>query len=495
MELQFQNTGFQCLKWVSREVQSQEQTAEIKLPQSMPDIGKILASWGQWILRSKQWSHDEIIISGGVMTWTLYQPDSGSGVDHIEGWIPFQLKFPLLDTQREGVIRSECRIRNVDARQISDRKIMVRVNISMQAEILEPVEHDLFLADELPNGIELLKRTYPVIVPKEAGEKTFSLDEELTLNPLAEKILRYSMEPEMEEHRIIGDRMVFRGKGMLQILYEDENSVVRSFRTEIPFSQFADLDRSYPEEARIDLLPAVTELSVELDSEDRIRLKVSFTVQYLIYGREMVEVVEDAYCPKNHMTLHTSQFSVPSVLDSRQESRRLELPAPNVTGSVVDINHMIDYPTMKRNSQGVTIECPVSCQVLYCDSNGALQCEMIRYSDEFHLSMDEDAQLHSGISSIHASETSDLEGMKLVTDVTLHLDTVATISVPMVTSLEMGEAVEPDPGRPSVVLRRVGSETLWDIAKRWGSTMSAILDANQLQTEPEEGQLLLIPVP
>ena len=52
----------------------------------------------------------------------------------------------------------------------------------------------------------------------------------------------------------------------------------------------------------------------------------------------------------------------------------------------------------------------------------------------------------------------------------------------------------PDPQRPSLVLRRAGGESLWDMAKKSGSTVAAIRSANKLTEEPKPGQILLIPV-
>ena len=59
----------------------------------------------------------------------------------------------------------------------------------------------------------------------------------------------------------------------------------------------------------------------------------------------------------------------------------------------------------------------------------------------------------------------------------------------------MGEPGTPDPGRPSVIIRSVGKQdSLWDLSKRYGSTVSAIKRLNKLEGEPEEDRLLLIPV-
>ena len=78
----------------------------------------------------------------------------------------------------------------------------------------------------------------------------------------------------------------------------------------------------------------------------------------------------------------------------------------------------------------------------------------------------------------------------------LCLDTVATTDagVEMVTGLELGEITPPAADRPSLILRRIGEESLWDMAKYYGSTEDAIRSANGLTDEPIPGQILIIPV-
>ena len=45
-----------------------------------------------------------------------------------------------------------------------------------------------------------------------------------------------------------------------------------------------------------------------------------------------------------------------------------------------------------------------------------------------------------------------------------------------------------------IIRAKRGEETLWDIAKVCGSTVSAIQRLNKLEREPEDNRLLLIPV-
>ena len=74
------------------------------------------------------------------------------------------------------------------------------------------------------------------------------------------------------------------------------------------------------------------------------------------------------------------------------------------------------------------------------------------------------------------------------------LSSLCTQPIEMVTGIKAGELREPDPERASVIIRaKRGEETLWDIAKVCGSTVSAIQRLNKLEREPEDNRLLLIP--
>ena len=72
--------------------------------------------------------------------------------------------------------------------------------------------------------------------------------------------------------------------------------------------------------------------------------------------------------------------------------------------------------------------------------------------------------------------------------------TTAEEGMNMVTGLELGEMSRLDPSRPSLIMRRAGNDSLWELAKKSGSTVEAIRAANGLMEEPKQGRMLLIPV-
>lgn len=498
MELQFNKSTIRSLKNAVQEVQNTELTQETKLSDGMPDIGRVLTSWGQIVLRGKEWSRDEVSASGGLMVWTLYVPEDGTEIRSVESWIPFQMKWDVDMDDREGVIRITPLLRFVDSRGTSARKIMIRAGIAAMGQALSPVDTNIFSPGEVPEDVELLSRTYPVRIPKEAGERTFLIDEELSLPDSAsqmDKMLSFTLHPEISDKKVIGNEIVFKGNGNLHLLYRCSEGKVRSFDFDLPFSQFAELDGEYGSDARADIRMAVTSLEADTMEPGKIRLKAGLVGQYLVDDRELLELTEDAYSPFRDVEPEREDLEIPSILEDRRETVTAEQSIPGQSGQTVDVNFLPDFPRQRRNGQGVELEIPALFQVLYYGEDGTLQATNVRWEGKMNLPADENTELELLVQPLgQADAMTGADGIGLTGQMQLQIRSSAETDIPMVTGLELGELRDPDAARPSLVLCRPGEEDLWSIAKRCGSTVAAIKMANDLQTDPAPDRMLLIPV-
>lgn len=497
MELNFERSAISCLDVALQEILNTELTQQIKLPDGMPDIGRIIASWGQVILRGKEWLDGEITANGGMMVWVLYAPEDGGKEVCIDTWIPFQMKWDLPEEVPDGTIRIRCLTRFVDARSVSPRKIMVRSGVAAQVEAYIPAEREAAVPTDAAADVELLQTAYPLRIPKEAGEKVFMMDEDLTLPdsaPQPEKLIYSRMNPKIQDRRVLADKLVFRGSGNLHLLYRGEDGLLYSWDLELPFSQFAELEQEYGNEAQGDVALAVTNLEAELDDEGHLRLKGGVAAQYMITDREMVSLVEDAYSPGRELTVHTEVLEMPVVLESRRENIYGEQTIAAEASRMADAVFLPDFPRQRRSENGVDMEIPGAFQMLYYDNEGRLQSSSARWEGRQHLETHEKSFLTAVPVPVEPQTV--LGSGQIMAKAEVPLDMVSTTrqQIPMVTGVEMGVQRIPDPNRPALILRRAGESRLWDIAKGSGSTVEDIRRANSLQGEPVPGQMLLIPV-
>ena len=498
MELQFQKNLCPCLRTVLQEVRNLEQTQEIRLTEGMPDVGKVLSAWGQTVVRSREWNGDSLCVNAGVMVWVLYAPEEGSECRCVEGWIPLKIQWDLPEDCPQGRSRVRCLTRFVEARAVSARKLLVRAGAAAQAEAFVSAQAEIGVPQEIPEPVELLRRDYPLRLPREAGEREFLLEEELTVPasvPQIDRVLYYTLVPELAEQRVLGDKVVFRGTGNLHILYASPEGRLHSWDFPLTFSQYGDLEASYSPDADMDILLAVTALELEM-GEGRLRVRCGLTGQYRIFDVEMLELVEDAYCPGRDLEVHTEELELPVILETREERIAAEQSLAAEGSAAADVVFLPDFPRQRRTEEGVSMLLPGMFQVLYYDGAGALQSASARWEGEYSLPADQGCQVTAQPQPLGA-EPQILMGsgdMKLRGELPLHVTTAAPRGIPMVTGLTLGQDREPDPQRPSLILRRAGERGLWDIAKASGSTVEAIRQANHLQQDPSPGQMLLIPI-
>lgn len=497
MEVQFETEKITCLEPVFQEVRSTELTQQIKLPDSMPDIGKILGVWGQPVLRSKEWADGQLCLTGGVMVWMLYQPEDGSGPRCLDSWIPFQLKWDIPEDTAEGSARFTCRTRLVEGRGVSPRKITVRYSLAVQAEAFSPIVREVETPAKGGGEVQQLVQTYPLRLRKEAGEIPFSLEEELTLPdsaPQPEKLLYCRLEPRITDKKVLADKVVFRGNGNLHILYSSEEGQLQSWDFALPFSQYAQLDREYGAEATADVLLAVTGLECEISDEGILRLKAGVTAQYLISDQQMLTVLEDAYCLERELILHREEVALPVVLDSRREELYAEQTLRAEASKVADVAFLGDFPRMRWETDKLELEMPGIFQVLYYGTDGELSGVHVKWEGKQSIHADDQSQI-TVLPLPQEPQAVAGSGQVLVkTEISMDITATTQQQISMVTGLELGPQKSPDPNRPALILRRAGTGSLWELAKASGAAMEDIRRANALEGEPTPGQMLLIPV-
>lgn len=495
MEMQWKATPCSYLRCAVREVQNQEQTLELRLTEGMPDIGRVLCAWGQPQLREKQWRTEEIGISGGVNAWVLYIPEDGSQPRCVEGWIPFQAKWKLPSDTREGYIRGDVCLRSMDARAISSRKMLVRASVALLGEALEQQQAAISQPDEVPEGVYMLRQTYPVQLSREAGEKLFTVEDGVPFNGQQPgKLLCCRVSCHLSEQAVTGSRLVLRGLLNTHCVYIGEDDRLHSAAQELPFAQFADLDGDYDKEATAAITMAFAGAECSLEG-DTLQVKCDLIAQYVIHDRCLMQITEDAYSPHRAVTPNVSMLEVPVHLDRVKETMDAETEVSLEAQSVVDAQFLPDHPVHYRENENVMVELPGAFQILYYDPEGNLQSSTANWAGHWHLPARDNCGFAMSVEQT-AQPTAMVMGdkLRLRADLVLDVQTGALQQIPMVTGLEIGELLQPNPMRPSVILRRSDGLSLWQLAKGCGSTVEAIEKANGLTGQPDPENMLLIPV-
>ena len=498
MQLEFKKETFDWMPAIAGQVQTQEQTLELKLSDGMPDIGRVLGSWGQPVLRSKEWRGDSFSASGGMMVWVLYSPEDGTQPRFLSGWIPWQLSWDLPEGVPDGQISVCCRTRFVDARWVSARKVMVRAGISVLGEAFAPDTYSVWTPREIPEDVQLLTNEYPLRMSLEAGEKAFYMEEELTLPgscPVPARLVSYSVRCRVPESRVLSGRVLFRGIAEVHVLYMNEEGQLFSWDFPVSISQYEDLRGSFSQDAQVEFRIEITDLDIQLDDDGHFRMKAGVIAQYVVDDVRMIPVTEDAYSPVRDTESLQTEVTMTPVLDRCIREMAVQQVIPQDANVIADVRFLPDFPRQRRNGDRMELTQTASVQILYCNPEGILQSSGTRWEGSVDLPLHPDALVQAVPAEGMAPEAQITgEGIVLKGTLSVQICSTARQTFSVVTQVDLGEDKERSPDRPSLVLCRAGDRSLWQLARENGSTVAAIRDATGLEGEPYPGQMLLIPV-
>ena len=221
MELTFQTRPFSNLHCLMNEVHFQEEVSDMIVPDSYPDIDHIAYCFADVILRSKECRAGSAMISGGIKAGILYVPEGDADIQCVDTYVPFTMRFENPEiTDQTSLICSIC-VRSVEARVINSRKISFRIGIGCELSAFERAIEEIYEIVEKPQSLQVNKEQYRMMLPLELNEKTFLIHDAISFSghPSASSIYKFRCELLPSEHRIVGDKAIFKGTLLCKLLY------------------------------------------------------------------------------------------------------------------------------------------------------------------------------------------------------------------------------------------------------------------------------------
>ena len=118
--------------------------------------------------------------------------------------------------------RACCRVRSADARLINSRKILVRADVVCVLTGFEQTSQEIRTLKDAPSALQTKTAEYRCVLPREFGEKSVTMTEDLELSAgeaEMERIVQYWVIPEITEQKLTGNKAVFKGNLTFKALY------------------------------------------------------------------------------------------------------------------------------------------------------------------------------------------------------------------------------------------------------------------------------------
>jgi hypothetical protein len=491
--------------------QEQPVDLDISLPDYCPDIQRILKCQVYPRISSRGITGDRLELEGSYTVKVFYLDSVGSCVRCYETKDSFSATITLKQSVDNAQIFAFTRVEYINCRATSPRRLDIHGAFSACARVIGQGETEVVSNIE---GEAVEQKKSMLSMNRVVGfcQQQFSIDEVLELGqgkPTADSIVRTDAYALLQDFKIIANKIMLTGEVCIKFLYmsSDEDSSLEVMEYAIPFSQMVDCD-GVNEECICDIKLSISGIDVQIKN-DYSGDKIFFDVQVRIhvsaaaYQTCDLTMVTDAYSKKYEMDINYKNKSVDNLTNILQDSYILKttLPMEDMTVSkVIDIWNEMSTVTASCENGQIVYRGKVNLCVLALNADKKPfyfeRIADLEYSRPY-TGLPDNAKCSASILVTGISYRITGSGIDIKVELRLGANVYSQVNLKVITDVTADETKprEQDKSAALSIYYADAGEALWDIARKYCTSVDAIKLENDLAGEFVENRgMLLIPM-
>lgn len=475
------------------------------LPDYLPDIYSAILSRGEVRLDETRAGKGHVMIRGSVKFKVLYRTDQTDWkIGSLEGEIPFQETLAVDDMDEFDMVRVDTELEDLSIQIINSRKLNIRALLELKVTVSERYDVNLPVSIEEEDDVEMLRSEQEYLKIRYQGKEQCHVREEIRIpsnKPNIRQLLWQQAQMFGTETRLSDGVMLIQGEIQVFVTYVGEEvGNLQWFVTKIPWQCSFDIP-----EADIDAIPYVSVRTQNLacsvandeDGESRVLLvDADILADVRIYEEQDITILQDAYALDRQLLLDTHSQSL-TKLHRKNESRcrvnetiRIQNPDSDILQICAGFGEVgIDRKDL--TADGMMIDGAVRIQLLYLTNNDNTPIEAVEDVIPFHHVIEipgvEDTDEIELQNSLDALSFLMKSGREVEVQAVVNLQILAILPerTEVIDSVRE-DVIAADEIRSSASIVGVTvspTDTLWQIAKQYHTTVEQIIRINQLESD------------
>lgn len=488
--------------------------SDVILPDYCPDIARILKTEANASIQSKAVESGRLTVSGKFIMRVIYIPENSSAIRCFAHEEPYTHIFDL-PGDGDGVhVKANVKVPYANLRPIGPRRVQIKAAAGISVKAWAPCEEN-FVSGGDPNACEMLVKGTRASSLVGAADKEFKLSDELEIGygkPEIASIIKADAVAIMQDYKVISNKVIAKGELLLHTVYscdagENTGSKLEVMDHSIPISQIIDLD-GVDEDCACEINFKPSDVKVEgvadADGENRVfAVEMNLSASVRAYRMKDFNVVADAFSPAYESNVKMRPMNLESIADNIKANEMVR-GSVDITGqdiaSVTDSSAEPEITGVQFEGKNLVITGNMKVSILAVDSQGGpagLDRQLpFRITQEVKNAADNmrsepEITVMSTAYSMLGQERIDMRIECMVEAMVFGISTVNAVA-----DMEIDESKPKDCSqRKALVLYYADEgERVWDIAKRYNTSMEAIKRENGMEGDTlDERIMLLIP--
>lgn len=508
MELEFKKACFDGYETGGELTLTQEETAETIVPDYCPDIARIIETEGKIFLHSRELRDGRAEVSGTIRVTVLYTPDGEGGIRTLDFAMPFTVESDNRSLPECVALTAETEPELLETRMLNPRKVFTHCKLvtRLTGYKREPLSFCADVESEPAQCIEKRQEQQHATVLTQIAEKDFTFSEEINLSPGragAVELLTSRVCSSVTETKIVGSKLIFKGMFTVSLLYRTSEALCCVSTAELPFSQIMEVEGA-SEGTTAALQLQLTGADFQIDGGDPEGRQIAVTLYLhataLLREERDMTLLCDLYSTAYDLSYDAAPLVFTGFQESltRRQTVREVLEIGVVADSILSLTVTCGSVSVGREGGAAVLRTLATVRALYLDEGGVPLVAERGVEVSCQLDLPEDCRITArAICPEEVQGSLADRGIEVRFPVDFRAEAASRVKKVCISAARINTDTPKDlSGAPSLVLRCLGKqETPWDLAKRYNTTIAAILTANQLEGEgdiPRE-KLLLIP--
>jgi len=472
------------------------------VPDSKPDILNTINTSGSACIYKKEVMDGKIRLDGNILTYIMYLADGGT--DNIRGLntgLDFSETINIPELEEGMNVDVMPTVKFIECRVINGRKVGIKVTLelSMKVYTSDAVE---IITDMNDENIQVLSKNMKINSLLGEGETRAFVKENISIpstDNLAE-ILSMQICLVDKDIKISYNKVLAKSEVEIKMAYLTEDGRICKTQTRLPLVGFIDMP-NIKEENICETSYLIKNVMVKPNSieEHTVYIEIEVEISCMVYEEKEIKTIQDMYCPGQKMEFNKIMVNT---ITGKQYKRNMcnireKVNVPELeSGTIVDVT--INPVINKENklSGKIVIEGELELNFIFTD-NSAVGVNTKKVTIPFEQAIDgipENCRMDTNI-EVNSQEFLNQSGVVSANvDLNFETDSYRSAVIPVINDISTTPQEELEDYSVIIYVVKTG-DTLWKIAKRFGSTVDDIVRVNGIE-KPDKlnvGEKIYIP--
>lgn len=475
------------------------------VPDSKPDILNTICTSGVVSIYKKEAQEEKVRLDGAINTYIMYMPDGTN--DTIRGLntsIDFSENINIPNCKEGMKIISDVKVKSIEAKVLNGRKVGIKATLEINLKVYLNEEVGIINEIQNENNIQILKEDLRVNSLVGQGETKIYAKDNIpidNMDNLAE-ILKTQICLVDKDIKISYNKVLVKSELEAKIMYLTEDNRINTVTYKIPVVGFIDIP-NITEENICDVNYEIKNIIIKLNSQEEhsIYVEIELEVVCNVYEEKQINLIQDMYSLTHNLNFERKQILTmtdkQNITDMKQIREKINLK--DIEGlNLIDVDVSPTIINENKINSKILYEAELNLKFIFTNSTMQINVKEAKIPFEYTVDNLQNGELLNTESNIEIKNKDFI--IQDGGDINCNMDIQANTNMYRNANINMIDSIEEDGEREeqdySIVIYVVKKgDTLWKIAKEFGSTIDGIARVNGIENRDQilPGQKLYIP--